>query len=86
MTDAATIRKLIEEQDVFIGTKETLKGLKQGTISQVFMASNINNATRESIEHYSKDGVLVTSLAILNDELGTVCKKAFSISVLSVKK
>ncbi|MBI2140599.1 ribosomal L7Ae/L30e/S12e/Gadd45 family protein [Candidatus Woesearchaeota archaeon] len=84
---ASEIRKLLKEGQLIIGTDRTLKGIKQGKVVRVFLASNTAKETRESIEHYaSLAGFEVSILPVLNDELGVVCKKPFSISVLSVKK
>ena len=84
---AAEIKKLLKEGQLIIGTDRTIKGIKQGKVVRVFLASNTTKDTKEAIQHYSSlAGFEVSILPVLNDELGVVCKKPFSISVLSVKK
>lgn len=81
------IKKLVKEKKVFIGTDQTLKGLKIGRVSKVFLASNCTDAVKKSIERYAKmAGIGVDQLDIPNDELGIICRKRFFISVMSVKK
>ena len=62
-----------------------LKGLRQGKISKVFIASNCGEDIKSTLEHYTNisKGTLV-SLKYPNDELGMICRKTFSISVLGV--
>ena len=81
------IKKLVKDKKVFIGTEQTLKGLKLGKVSKVFLASNCTDQTRKSVERYAKmAGAEVKLLDVPNDELGIICRKRFFISVMSVKK
>jgi large subunit ribosomal protein L30e len=80
------IRKLLKEKNIIIGTDRTLKNLKLGKIKKVYLSSNCSEKTRESIKHYSElSKASVVKLKYPNDELGILCKKPFSISVLGVK-
>ena len=81
------IRKLLKEESTIIGAERTLKNLKLGKISKIFLSSNCSEKTKDSIEHHSKlSNTEVIRLKYSNDELGILCKKSFSISVLSVPK
>jgi len=81
------IRKLLKEKKIIIGKERTLKNLKLGKISKVYLSSNCQEKTSSAVEHYSRLGkASVTKLKYPNDELGILCKKPFSISVLSVPK
>ncbi|MCX8147614.1 MAG: ribosomal L7Ae/L30e/S12e/Gadd45 family protein [Candidatus Woesearchaeota archaeon] len=81
------IKKLVKEKKVYIGTRQTLKGLKTGKVSKVFLASNCPISTRETVMRYAKmSNVPVEVLKIPNDELGIICMKRYFISVMSVKK
>jgi len=83
----AEIRKLLKSKGIVIGTGRTLKNLKLGKVGKVYLSSNCSEKARESIEHYSKLGKAeIVKLKYPNDELGILCKKPFSISVLSVSK
>lgn len=88
MADELTdIKKLLKTENLMIGTDRTLKELKLGKISKVYLTSNCPKDIMETIEHYKKvSDIEVAKLDIPNDELGTFCKKPFPISVLSVKK
>lgn len=64
-----------------------MKALKEGNIKKIFLASNVNPQILEDIEYYKElSGVEVVELKESNDELGIVCKKQFSISVIGLKK
>lgn len=85
--DVAEIRKLLKSKSLIIGSERTLKNLKLGKVSKVYVSSNCSEKTEGAIEHYSKlSNTNVVKLKYPNDELGTVCKKPFSISVLSAMK
>lgn len=77
------IKKLIGTPKLIIGTERTLKNLRAGKISKVFLAKNVKEATKSDIETYAKVGnTKVVILDLGNDSLGTMCKKPFAISVL----
>ncbi|HLC46776.1 MAG TPA: ribosomal L7Ae/L30e/S12e/Gadd45 family protein [Candidatus Nanoarchaeia archaeon] len=81
------IKKFVKDKKAVIGTEQTIKMLKQGRVTEVFLSSNCMKETKETIQRYaSLGGVKVTDLEIPNDELGVICKKPFMISVLSVSK
>lgn len=80
------IQKLDEENKLIIGTEETLKKLKQGKVSKVYLSSNVDKETEESIDYYCKVfNVEVQKLTQNNEEIGVMCRKPFNISVLSVQ-
>ncbi len=79
------VRAAVKEKDVVIGADETLKLLRNGKIKKVFLAANVQAAAKQSIHRYGTLGnVEVVELRITNEELGTLCKKPFSISVIGV--
>lgn len=81
------IKKLIEGKKAVLGTKNTLKGLKLGKLSKVYITSNCPANVRKDIEHYSRLAKIpVVEMSYPNDELGVLCKKPYSISVLSQVK
>ena len=82
---AAEIKKLVEEKKVAIGTGRTLKKLKQGKASCVYITKNAPERVRSAVAKYAAlSGVQVLPLELSNDELGVICRKQFRISVLSV--
>ncbi len=80
------IRKKITEGQVIVGTKLTLDGLREGKVSKVYLTQNCPEEVKEEVNHLSSLGkVEIVQLQVSNEELGTVCKKPFSISVLGLK-
>jgi len=87
MTVIDEIKKLMNEEKCIIGAEQTLKNLKLGKLSKVFVTSNCQDTMKDDITYYAElSGTEVVMLDIPNDELGTICRKPFSISLLSVKK
>lgn len=88
-TDSALdeIKKNLEAKKLIIGTSRTLKMLRQGKISKIFLSSNCPAEVKDEIMHFIKfTGSKLVETAYPNDELGVLCKKSFNISVLSVLK
>ena len=84
---AVKIRALMADDKLIIGTERTLKLIKIGKLKQVFLSSNCSDKTKEDIMHYSKQtNTEVKELVYPNEELGVVCKKLYSISVIGVLK
>ena len=82
---ASDIKKLVAADNVVIGTDETIENLKLGKVQTVVVSSNCPESVVEDINHYAKLSeaeVVVTQYP--NEELGVICKKPFSISVLSI--
>ena len=83
----ADIKKLLKTDKLIIGTDRVVKGLRKGTLSMIYMSSNCPEDIRNEVEHYSKlTETKSEKLKEPNDELGAVCKKSFSISLLGVLK
>lgn len=81
------IRKLVKTKKVIIGTERTLKAIKSSSVSRVYAASNAKDSVMADIKKSAKTiGIEFIGLDIKNDELGIICKKPFSISVLGVLK
>jgi large subunit ribosomal protein L30e len=75
--------KLLKENKPLIGTNQVIKNLKLGKLKEIYLSSNCPKNTMEDIKHYAKlCNVKVNELKENNEELGTICKKPFSISVL----
>lgn len=81
------IKKGMEEGSLTIGTDKTMKSLKLGKLSKVFVTSNCSDIVKEDISHYAKlSESEIVELDFPNDELGLICKKPFSISILGLLK
>ena len=68
-----------------IGAESSIKSLKMGKVSKIYLSNNCQKVIQADVERYAKIGKI--DLEILNksgEEIGVMCKKPFSISVLCV--
>tara|TARA_Y100000310_G_scaffold93787_1_gene91318 strand:- start:290 stop:574 length:285 start_codon:yes stop_codon:yes gene_type:complete len=81
------IKKLIKTKGLVIGMDRTIKNLKLGKVDKVIMSSNCSSDTVDDIGYYADlNKTEAIKVNYPNDELGVICKKPFSISVLSILK
>jgi len=80
------IRKGIKENKIIFGYKKVIKALKQSNLKLVILASNVPENIRKDIEYNSKlSGVKLKVSKKTNKDLGVLCGKPFSVSVLGIK-
>lgn len=83
MDEIEEIRKMTGEKKIVMGLDRTLKKLRNGKLEKIFLAFNCPIDVKENIKYYGKlRKIKVIELKINNNELGTICRKPFSISVL----
>ncbi len=81
------IKKALEEKKVVFGADVTLKNLKTGKVSLIYLTSNCPEELKENILHHAKvGGIAIREISYSDEELGIICKKPFSISVLTILK
>jgi len=81
------IRKLLTTKKLLIGEDEVLKSARKGALVRVYHASNANALVVKDLQKYGKlSHFEVLDTKVPNDDLGTVCKKPFSISTIGVLK
>jgi len=81
------IRKMLTSNKFLIGEDEVLKSARKGALLKVYHASNANKTVLADLERYGKmAGFEVLDTKVPNDDLGTVCKKPFSISTIGILK
>jgi len=81
------IKKLIKAKNLAIGTERTIKNLKLGRVEKVIISSNCTDKVVDDLNYYASLNKTETmKVHYPNDELGVICKKPFSISVLSILK
>lgn len=86
MDNISNIKKAVEDKKAIIGTERTLKALKDGQLRTVYVTTNCPNKVKQDIAYYSTlTRVNVIQLEQPNDELGALCRKPFSVSVVSTK-
>ncbi len=77
------IKKLLKSKSLVIGTDRTIKELRSGKLAKVFISKNTPENIRADLNHYGKlANVKIVNLKYSNEEIGEICKKPFSISVL----
>ncbi len=85
--DAAELKKMLNSGSMIIGTERAVKGLKSGKVQKVLVSANCPARVEKDIAHYAAlSGAEVHKLEYPNDEVGVICKKPFSISVLALLK
>jgi len=78
------LKDSLGDSNLTIGAESTLKKLRKGSLKTIFLAKNCPREIKSEIKHCAKIGkVNVFDLDINNEDLGVICKKPFSISVLS---
>ncbi len=82
----AEIRKLLGSDKLVIGSDRVLKAVRQGSVNKVVLASNAPDELREQLNRYHGLGVkfALEDAEMPNDELGTLCKKPFSIAAIAI--
>ncbi|MBI2655674.1 ribosomal L7Ae/L30e/S12e/Gadd45 family protein [Candidatus Woesearchaeota archaeon] len=84
---SAEIKKMIKAGDIILGTKRAVKNLRLGKVGKIMVSANCPARVEENISRYALlAGAEFQKLEFQNDELGVICKKPFSISVLAVSK
>lgn len=81
------IKKLLKTKKLVIGTARVKKLAKSAKLERIFISRNTPNSVKGDIAYYSKlANIKVIKLKYANDELGEICNKPFSISILGVIK
>jgi large subunit ribosomal protein L30e len=81
------IKDLLQKGNFVLGTEETLKAVKKGTIKKVFVSENCPEEILKDLKKYSDvEKFEVVDTKISNKDLGTIAKKPFSISIISAIK
>lgn len=81
------IKDLLKDGNFSLGTEESIKAAKKGTIKKAFVSKNCPEEISSELKRYAEINKFeVISLDISNKDLGTVAKKPFSISIISAIK
>ena len=77
------LKKALQENKVIIGKDRVLKRLRIGKLEKVYLASNCPKSFKDDIKHLADiHKIKVIESNSDNEQLGIICKKQFSISVL----
>mgnify|MGYP001265684297 CR=1 FL=1 len=83
----AEIKLSLDANQLIIGANMAKKNLRKGKAKKIYLATNCSPEIKEDITAMAKvSDIPVENLKIPNEELGIVCKKTFSISVVSVNE
>jgi len=81
------LKKELEDKRVIFGTKQSLKSLKDGVLVKTYLVNNCSAEIKDDVIYNAGlVNVPVIMLKMDNEELGSLCKKHFFVSVLGVKK
>lgn len=81
------IKKNLNTKNIYVGTEETMRALRNGKLAKVFIASNCSDESKADLMHYTQlSKVELVELKIPNDELAVVCKRPYNISVIGLVK
>ena len=84
-TIAEMLKAKAQQKHVLVGLASVIKGLQQGTVEKVFLASNSPVKMKEDVMHYAALAkVPVEMLTQNNEELGIICKKNFMVSTVGL--
>jgi len=76
---------LKNSEKLIFGTDRVLKLLRNDKLLRVYLSRNCNVNVKQDIQLLSK-GVEVVELEYVNSEVGTICKKPFSVSVVGLQR
>ena len=81
------IKELLNTKRLIFGTEQTIKNIKQNKIEKFFLSLNCKEETKKDLQHYAKTTKIeAIYLKNSNKDVGIICKKPFSISVVGVLK
>ena len=81
------IKKNLTSGKLTFGTNSTLKSIKTGKITKVFVTKNCPDHVRKDLATYKgiKEFEII-EMPLTNEELGSICKKPYSVSLLGLIK
>ena len=84
---AGELQDILAQKLLVLGTEHTLKDIKKNKLGKIYITSNAPEQVKQDIKRYAMlASVEVQDITQTNEELGVMCKKPFSISVVGVLK
>ncbi len=85
--DNQEIKKILQEKKVVLGREQCFKLLKRGKLESVLVTSNCSDQTKTLLHRYAGLQKIETfPVSLTNQELGTLCRKPFPVSLLGILK
>ena len=81
------LKSEIEKKNVILGSRKTIKYLKNNKVKLVVIAKNCPDGVKKDLEQYAKlAGIKLEKYEGTATQLGIVCGKPFPVATVSVKK
>ncbi|RLG18667.1 50S ribosomal protein L30e [Nanoarchaeota archaeon] len=81
------LKDALKDGKIILGTKETLKALREGKVDRIIIARDAKPEVKQIIEHNAKvAGVNVEIFDGTNKDLGVFCGVPFIVTVAAIVK
>ena len=77
------LKKSLKEDKLVYGFRSAVLGLKNGKVIKIFLAKNCPQEFKDKLKNYN---IEIIELNEPNKEISLICKKKFSINIVSVVK
>ncbi len=77
------LKKSLKEDKLVYGFRNALLGLKNGKVSKIYLAKNCPDEFKNKLKNYD---VEIIELNEPNKEISLICKKKFSVNIVSAVK
>lgn len=77
------LKKSLKEDKLAYGFRSAILGLKNGKIAKIFLAKNCPKEFKDKLKNYSTE---IIELNEPNKEISLICKKKFSVNIVSALK
>ena len=85
MSEIDKILESEKKKTTVFGTKQTMRLLKNHSLSKIYLCSNYPIDVEDQIVSLAKEAkVEVQKLKHTNEELGTLCKKPFKVATIGI--
>jgi len=86
ISDVEVIKKAREEKKLVIGFNEVMRGIKDSSVKQIFVAENCPADKVESVSNEATIAEIpVKVYAGSNLDLGVICRRPHAVIVLGIK-
>ena len=81
------VRTNLKNNKAILGSDKVLKSLKQGNINKVLVSVNCKEDLKKDLEYYNTiNNFEIVSIKYDSEELGVICKKPFTVSIIGFLK
>ncbi len=77
------LKKSLKEDKLVYGFRNTVLGLKNAKVIKIFLANNCPREFKEKLKNYNSE---IIELNEPNKELSLICKKKFSVNIVTAVK